>query len=115
MGTLPEIVSLTAGALHQLTHLTPQPELDLERMRQNLDATQGLIFAEAVTAALGGKIPLTQARQLVDAAVHRATKEKRHLREVLAQEKTVTQHLPPADLENFFDPRNYFGSGKPQR
>ncbi len=108
--TLPEIVCLTAGALHQLTSITPKLELDLERMRENLEASKGLIFAEAVVAALGEKIPKAAARQLVDAAVQRAIREKTQLRKVLEEEKNTTQHFSPAELDELFDARNYSGS-----
>jgi 3-carboxy-cis,cis-muconate cycloisomerase len=107
---LPEIVCLTAGALHQLTHLAPKLELNITRMQQNLEATKGLIFAEAVAAALGQKIPRAQSRQLLDAAVHRAAQEKLHLRKIIEQDKNIAQHFSPADLNNLFDARNYSGS-----
>ena len=54
--TLPEIVSLSAGALHQMAEIVPKLEIDAERMRENLEVTRGLIFAEAVTMALAEKI-----------------------------------------------------------
>ena len=54
--TLPEIVRLTAGALHQMAETVPRLEIDVERMRQNLEVTRGLIYAEAVTMALGERI-----------------------------------------------------------
>jgi 3-carboxy-cis,cis-muconate cycloisomerase len=108
--SLPEIVCLTAGALHQLADITPRLELDLTRMQQNLEASKGLIFAEAITAALGQKIPRAAARQLIDNAVKRAVKEKTHLRQVLEQEKSITQPFSPAQLDHLFDARNYFGS-----
>jgi 3-carboxy-cis,cis-muconate cycloisomerase len=108
--TLPQIVCLTAGALHQLAHITPKLELDISRMQQNLEASKGLIFAEAITAALGQKIPRSAARQLIDDAVNHAVKENTHLRKVLEQEKSITQHFSPAQLDHLFDPRNYSGS-----
>lgn len=108
--TLPEIVCLTAGALHQLASIAPKLELDTARMKQNLASTNGLIFAEAAAAALGHKIPRTQARQLLDAAVHRSTHEKLPLRQVLEQDKIIAQHFSSAELDNLFDARNYSGS-----
>jgi 3-carboxy-cis,cis-muconate cycloisomerase len=54
--TLPEIFRLTAGALHQMATIVPHLEVDAARMRRNLGATQGLIFAEAVTMAMGNHI-----------------------------------------------------------
>src|SRR5262249_42150053 len=47
--TLPDIVRLTAGALHHLAAVAPHLCINVVRMRENLDATRGLIFAEAVT------------------------------------------------------------------
>jgi 3-carboxy-cis,cis-muconate cycloisomerase len=108
--TLPEIVSLAAGALHQLTSLAPKLELDVECMKQNLAATNGLIFAEAASAALGQKIPRVRARQLLDAAVQRAVQEKVPLRAVLEQDKIIAQHLSTGELDKLFDARNYSGS-----
>jgi 3-carboxy-cis,cis-muconate cycloisomerase len=108
--TLPEIVCLTAGALHQLAHIAPKLELDTACMSQNLASTNGLIFAEAAAAALGQKIPRTQARQLLDAAVQRSVEEKLHLRAVLEQDKNVAQHFSSKELDKLFDARNYSGS-----
>jgi 3-carboxy-cis,cis-muconate cycloisomerase len=108
--TLPEIVCLAAGALHQLTVLVPQLEIDVQRMRQNLDLTNGLIFAEAVTAALGEKIGRSQARTLLDAASERAAKEQLSLRNVLDENPVITKHLSAPELEKLFDPRNYSGT-----
>src|SRR5277367_4674150 len=51
--TLPEIFRLTGGALRQMAAIVPHLEIDAARMRRNLDATQGLIFAEGVTMAMG--------------------------------------------------------------
>ena len=41
-------------------------EVDSERMRLNIDATHGLIMAEAVSIALGAKIGKPEANKLVE-------------------------------------------------
>jgi 3-carboxy-cis,cis-muconate cycloisomerase len=107
--TLPEIVRLTAAALHQLATLFPRLEIDVQRMRENLELTRGLIFAEAITAALGEKIDRSQARELIEAASERATKEKRHLRDVISDDQKIAKHLSSDQLDKLFDPRNYTG------
>jgi 3-carboxy-cis,cis-muconate cycloisomerase len=107
--TLPEIVRLAAGALHHMTETAPRLEIDAERMKQNLEVTRGLIYAEAVTMALAEKIGKAAAHQLVEAACARAHKEKRHLRDVLGEDTDVRGHLPTAALEGLFDPRKYLG------
>src|ERR1700741_419850 len=108
--TLPEIVRLSGGALHHLAQMLPALEVDPERMRQNLDATQGLIFAEAVSTALGDRMGKMPAHMLVEAACTRAREQKRHLLDVLREESGLRGHLAPADLASLFDVRNYLGS-----
>jgi 3-carboxy-cis,cis-muconate cycloisomerase len=108
--TLPEIVCLTAGAMHHLADVVPRLEIDVKRMRENLELTKGLIFAESTTAVLGEKIPRSQARELIDAASQRAIKEKRHLRDVLDDDQKIAAHLSSDQLDKLFDPRNYIGT-----
>jgi 3-carboxy-cis,cis-muconate cycloisomerase len=108
--TLPEIVCLTAGAMHHLANVVPRLEIDVQRMRKNLELTKGLIFAEAITAALGEKISRSQARELVDAASARAIKEKLHLRDVINNDQKIAKHLSAEQLDHLFDARNYTGT-----
>ncbi|MGB2643771.1 MAG: 3-carboxy-cis,cis-muconate cycloisomerase [Candidatus Acidiferrum sp.] len=107
--TLPEIVRLTAGALHHLTGTIAELEIDAERMRQNLDLTRGMIFAEAVTMALAEKMPRSDAHELVRLACKRAQSTRRELRAVLAQDPIVKSTLSNAELDRLFSPGNYLG------
>ncbi len=107
--TLPEIFRLTAGALYQMAELVPHFEIDTERMRRNLDATRGLIFAEAVSMALAGHIGKSAAHDLVEAVSRETKKSGKHFREALRQNKAVTEHLTSADLDRLFAPENYLG------
>ena len=91
--TLPEIVRLAAGALYQMAEMLPRLEVDAERMRQNLEATRGLIYAEAVSMALAEKIGKAEAHKLIEAASGRALKQKRHFRDILSEDSQVTKHL----------------------
>jgi len=110
--TLPEILRLSGGALHHLAEMLPHLEVDSDRMRQNLDASQGLIFAEAVTMALADRMGRMPAHLLVEAACKKARTEKCHLKDVLRDEPGIRGHLAPADLESLFDARNYLGSAE---
>lgn len=107
--TLPELVQLSAGALVQMTDTIEGLDVDTDRMRANLDVTNGLIMAEAVTMALGAKIGRLAAHQRVEAASKLAVTEKRHLRDVLAQDEVVIQHLGAETLAQLFDPLGYTG------
>jgi len=106
---LPELVQLSAGALVQMVDVTGGLDVKPEQMRANLDATDGLVMAEAVAMALGAKLGKQEAHHLVEAASKRAVAEKRHLRDVLADDKAVMQHVDKAALEKLFDPLAYTG------
>ena len=108
--TLPEILRLTGGALHHLAEMLPALEVNPERMRQNLDATHGLIFAEAVSNALANRMGKMPAHMLVEAACKKAQEQNRRLLDVLREEPGLRGHLAPADLTSLFEVRNYLGS-----
>jgi 3-carboxy-cis,cis-muconate cycloisomerase len=107
--TLPDIVRLTAGALHHLTTTVSELEIDPERMRKNLDITHGLIFAEAVAMALAEKMPRADAHKLVQQASERARDDRRELRSILAQDAVVQANLSEPELDRLFTPANYLG------
>jgi 3-carboxy-cis,cis-muconate cycloisomerase len=104
--TLPEIVRLTAGALHHLASLAPNLQINATRMRENLDLTHGLIYAEAVSMTLAEKIGRAAAHENIEEACQSAISSNRSLRDVLASQS----ELSPADLDRLFDPLNYLGS-----
>jgi 3-carboxy-cis,cis-muconate cycloisomerase len=107
--TLPEIFRLAAGALDQMAAMIPHLEVDAARMRRNLDATQGLIFAEAITMALAAHIGKSSARALLDLASREARESGKHLSEVLTRDARVSEHLSAGELDRLFTPENYLG------
>ena len=81
--TLPTLLLVTSGALAAIVDIAEGLEVDAARMRVNLDATGGLIMAEAVTMALAEKIGKSDAHHLIEAASKKAVADKKHLRDVL--------------------------------
>jgi len=61
---LPEIFALTAGALAQGRSVLEGLQVDPARMRQNLDATKGLVVSEAVMMGLGPALGRQRAKDL---------------------------------------------------
>jgi 3-carboxy-cis,cis-muconate cycloisomerase len=110
--TLPEIVSLSGGALHHLAEMLPGLHVDVKRISRNLDATHGLIFAEAVTMALADRLGKMPAHMLIESACKKAQAENRGLKDVLLEEPGLHGYLTSADLEGLFDVRNYLGSAE---
>jgi 3-carboxy-cis,cis-muconate cycloisomerase len=107
--TLPMLQLVTSGALAAIVDIAEGMEVDAARMRVNLDATHGLIMAEAVTMALAEKIGKSEAHHLVEAASKKAVAGKKDLREVLTQDPKVTTHLSPDQIAKLFEPMAYQG------
>jgi 3-carboxy-cis,cis-muconate cycloisomerase len=84
--------------------------VDVERMRQNLTATGGLIMAEAVAAALTPIIGRAAAEAALKSACERAITEGRALSETLRDDPALGPHLSDATLDRLMDPASYLGS-----
>jgi 3-carboxy-cis,cis-muconate cycloisomerase len=103
--TVPEIFLLTSGALSQMRHLIVGLRVDAERMRTNLDATRGMIYAESVSTALARVIGHAAAHKQVERACRQALEEGRQLQEVVLGDAEIAGHLSAAELTSLFDPR----------
>lgn len=108
--TLPQLFELTAGAIDQTRFMLSGLEVDAERMRANLEATGGLILAEAVKMALTPLLGGPDAYRLVEAACKEAISQRRHLREVLGENPAVSAVLDAKALDALFDPARYLGA-----
>jgi 3-carboxy-cis,cis-muconate cycloisomerase len=104
--TLPQMFGLTAAAVNKAALLAGHMVVDVDRMRQNVAAGQGLMLAEAITFALA---PLHMSRdkasRLVKEACRLALRQQRHLIDVM-QEQTDA----PLDWLALRDETAYFGS-----
>ncbi|WP_433589431.1 3-carboxy-cis,cis-muconate cycloisomerase [Pseudomonas koreensis] len=107
--TLPEICCLVSGALQQARLLADGLEVDAERMTRNLELTQGLVLAEAVSIVLAQRVGRDTAHHLLEQCCKRAVAEQRHLRAVLGDEPQVTAELSSAELDHLLDPAHYLG------
>jgi 3-carboxy-cis,cis-muconate cycloisomerase len=83
--------------------------VDTGRMAKNLELTNGLILAEAVTLALAAHLGRPAAHELVENACRSSIEQKRHLRDVLWEDSRVREHISQSGLEKLFDPGNYLG------
>ena len=110
--TLPEICCLVSGALQQALAIAEGLEVDAERMARNLDLTQGLVLAEAVSIVLAQRIGRDRAHHLLETCCKRAVAEQRHLRAVLGDEPQVTGELSATELDQLMDPAHYLGQAQ---
>src|SRR6202011_738191 len=107
--TLPSLLLVSSGALAATVDIAEGLEVDVARMRVNLDATGGLIMAEAVAMALAEKIGKAEAHHLVEAASKKAVADKKDLRDVLTKDSKITAHLSADKLTELFEPASYQG------
>ena len=107
--TLPMLLLVTSGALAATVDIAEGVEVDAARMRVNLEATHGLIMAEAVTMALAETIGKSEAHHLVETASKKAVADKKHLRDILAKDPKVTALLSADKLAKLFEPMAYQG------
>jgi 3-carboxy-cis,cis-muconate cycloisomerase len=106
---LPEAFCLLAGALKQARFVLEGLEVDEERMRANLDMTNGLIVSEAVMMGLGRHLGREYAHDLVYDICREAVRQKRPLLELLLENKEISAAMSRTDLAALCDPANYLG------
>jgi 3-carboxy-cis,cis-muconate cycloisomerase len=106
---LPEIFSLTAGALAQTLFVLKGLQVDEKKMRSNLDITKGLIVSEAVMMGLGPHLGRQYAHDLVYDICRKVVATGRPLVDLLAENEEIAKHLDRAALAKLCDPANYLG------
>jgi 3-carboxy-cis,cis-muconate cycloisomerase len=102
---------LAAGSAERLAELVEGLEVDVPRMRADLDRTGGLVMTEAVVGALvrAGVDPAA-ARATVETCARAAHTEGRPLADVLALDPVVRSALGRDELDHALDPRRHLGA-----
>jgi 3-carboxy-cis,cis-muconate cycloisomerase len=106
---VPEIFLLTAGALQQARTLLAGLEVDKERMRANLEITQGLICTEAVMMGLAPYLGRQRAHDLVYDISRQASVSGRPLLDLLVENEEISASLDRQALAKLLDPAEYLG------
>jgi 3-carboxy-cis,cis-muconate cycloisomerase len=104
-----DLMKLTAANLKHANDLIGHLEVDTNRMLQNLELTQGLIFAEDITAALSPKMGKVAAHAFVEQACKAASKEKVHLKTYLLEKTDILTQITEGVLDELFDAKNALG------
>jgi 3-carboxy-cis,cis-muconate cycloisomerase len=110
--TIPALALATSGALAAVTEIAQGMEIDVERLRANLEMTGGQIMAEAVSFALAEKIGRAEAHALVRELSQKAMQEERSFKEVLLADLRVKSQLGGIEIEKLFIPLTYQGSAQ---
>ncbi len=103
-------LAFTGGAVAALREVAANLEVYPERMRENLDATNGLVLAERVSLLLAERIGRDRAHALVRSLGRQTQERDGTLRDTLLADEEVRRHLSEDEIERAMDPATYLGS-----
>ena len=112
---IPEACILVDYMLFLMTNIVANLYVNEERMRQNIELTQGRAMSEAVMIALTKKgLSRQEAHELLRKLTIKSEVEKRSFKEVLLEDKIVSKKLSEKEIDEALNPRNYLGTALKQ-
>ena len=109
---LPEVCILTDTALGWLIDLLERLKIDEARMLSNIWDAGGIVMTENLVHTLGKFIPKSQARLIVEDAVHEAKANSTSIFEILSNKVEVSEIISKNTLEDALKPQNSTGDSK---
>lgn len=110
--TVAAVIQATGLAASAMAEVAEGLIVDTARMRANIDATRGTIFAERAMMLLGEKLGRDRAHKVLAEATRTSTVHGQHLADVLAGMPEVTKHIDPAVLRALEAPEAYLGMAR---
>jgi 3-carboxy-cis,cis-muconate cycloisomerase len=102
---LPQMAVGAAAALRHARAIADTLAADPAAMRRNIDASDGMMLAEAAAFALAAHMPREQAQALVTEACREAAADGLHLKDVLCRRSDAA-----VDWDAVFEPANWLGA-----
>ncbi len=107
LAELSGLLASVHGALAALTLAAPGLQVAPERMRRNIDALQGLVFAEALAMRVAREIGKSDAHHWVERLAQETVARGAHLREIavaaLAADARLRDRIAASELAALFD------------
>ena len=107
--TVSAIVQSAGLAVVSMAEVADGLTVDTERMRANITATRGVVFAERAMILLGKALGRDVAHRVLEEATRQSMARGIHLAEVLAEMPEVAAHLDAGSIRNLEDPDKYLG------
>jgi len=112
---LPETCILTDYMLFLMNKTVATLRVDEQRMLKNVGFTEGRGMSEAVMIALTEKgMNRQEAHELLRKLTIKSEVEKRHFRQVLIENRAITERLSKKEIDEALDPKNYLGTALKQ-
>jgi 3-carboxy-cis,cis-muconate cycloisomerase len=106
------VIQSTGLAAASMAEVAEGLSMDSARMRTNIDATRGVVFAERAMMLLASKLGRDAAHKILEEATLKSVAQGKHLSEVLAEMPEVTAHIERSTLNQLELPEQYLGSAE---
>ena len=110
--TVAAVVQATGAALAALADVTSALSVDPARMRSNITATDGEVFAERAMMLLAPSLGREAARRVIAQALEHARRDGRSFIDTLAADASVKSAIDPTDLSTLDKPEAYLGAAE---
>lgn len=110
--TMASIVQSTGTAASSMAEVAEGLSVDPARMRQDIDNTRGLIFAERAMMLLAAELGRDVAGKLLQDAIQKSIAQKKDLVALLAEVLEVSSHLNRSVFDQLTVPEQYLGSAE---
>jgi 3-carboxy-cis,cis-muconate cycloisomerase len=107
--TIASAVQSTGAALAAMCEAIEHLHVDQDRMRANVGATGGVIFAERAMVLLAPSLGRDAAGRLIAAAIERARNDGTTFVDALSADARARSAIAPADLATLGSPEAYLG------
>lgn len=112
---LPESNILLDYILNLMCNIVANLRVDSERMLANLSLTQGRAMSESVMMALTKKgVNRQDAHEMLRKLTIQSSLEKKPFKQVLLEDKFVSDKLSEKEIDQTLDPKNYLGTAVEQ-
>lgn len=106
---LPEACLMTGALLANMRYVLAGLEVNVGKMRRNLDLLGGFLLSERVMFALSGRVGKQTAHELVYEASMHGLEQGVSFEQALMRDPRVREALSPEELRKALDPATYVG------
>ena len=112
---IPEACILVDYMLYLMIRVLSNLEVDEEKMRKNIDITEGRTMAEAVMITLTRKgMDRQKAHELLRRLAIKSVSERKPFKEILVNDEKIRSLLTEKEIDYALNPRNYLGTAVKQ-
>jgi len=112
---IPEACILVDYMLYLMIRVLSNLEVDEEKMRKNIDITEGRAMAEAVMITLTRKgMDRQKAHELLRRLAIKSVSERKPFKEILVNDEKIRSLLTEKEIDYALNPRNYLGTAVKQ-